>query len=110
MKKSIFDFDELQDYIEDDYDGVEVFPTDNLSLAGEIYCALHNAILFYCGKDFMVINLDDVETLKFETDKHNGETFKNIRIVSKYKNVDGSPRVSLWEYDGIIKAKQYKEG
>ena len=57
----------------------------------------------------MVINLDDVETLKFETSEYKGKTFKFICIRSKYKDTNGNQRVSEWEYDDIIKAKQYKE-
>ena len=109
MEKSIFDFVELQDYIEEERERTEVFPTDDPSRAGDIYCALHSAILFCCRENFMVINLDDVETLKFETDEYKGKTFKFICIRSKYKDINGNPRVSEWEYDDIIKAKQYKE-
>ena len=109
MEKSILDFAELQDYIEEERERTEVFPTDDPSRACAIYCALHSAILFCCRENFMVINLDDVETLKFETGEYKGKTFKFICIRSKYKDANGNQRVSEWEYDNIIKAKQYKE-
>ena len=108
MEKSIFDFVELQDYIEEEHEREAVFPTDDLSLAAKIYYMLHSAILFFRKESYMVINLDDVETLKFETEEYKGRTFKFIYITSKYKDSDGSPRISSWEYDNIIKAKQYK--
>ena len=87
MEKSILDFVELQDYIEEERERTEVSTTDDPSRACAIYCALHSAILFCCRENFMVINLDDVETLKFETGEYKGKTLKFICITSKYKDI-----------------------
>ena len=109
MEKSIFDFVELHDYIEEESERTEVFPTDDPSRACAIYCALHSAILFCCRENFMVINLDDVETLKFETGEYKGKTFKFICIRSKYKDTNGNQRVSDWQHHDITKPKPHKE-
>ena len=48
MEKSIFDFVELQDYIEEERERTEVSTTDDPSRACAIYCALHFDEMDYC--------------------------------------------------------------
>ena len=48
MEKSILDFVELQDYIEEERERTEVSTTDDPSRACAIYCALHFDEMDYC--------------------------------------------------------------